>query len=135
MRTMILLGSAVMFTITSVAQLTSVAQRPAPPQNVRILKEYFVSPTGSSNNLGTVNSPWPLAYALAQAQPASTITLLSGTYPSIVLSDPLRMSSATLRSQSKWAARIVGSPGMHGIVTEIGVSNVVIDGFEIAYPY
>ena len=113
----------------------SAANRPAPPFDVRLQRELFVSPTGSSANVGSMDSPWPLKYALSHAGPGSIITLMPGTYGSIDLPDPVAMSGLTLRSRIKWGARIIGSPGMNGITTQPGVSNVVIDGFEIAYSY
>lgn len=96
------------------------------------LPNYFVGATGSIVNTGlSTNSPWPLDYALSQATPSNIITLLPGTYPSIAIPT----SGLTLRSQTKWGARVIGSPGAHGIVTQTGVSNVVVDGFEVAYSY
>ncbi|HZR21202.1 MAG TPA: hypothetical protein VFE51_28225, partial [Verrucomicrobiae bacterium] len=95
---------------------------------------YYVSATGSSSNTGlSTNSPWSLSYALSQAQASNVVTLLPGTYPSITISK----SGLILRSLVKWGARIVGSPGMHGISTSGSgtVSNVVVDGFEVSHSY
>jgi hypothetical protein len=95
---------------------------------------YFVATNGSSTNSGlSADSPWSLNYALANAGPSNIITLLPGVYPSI----PISQSGTTLRSQTKWAAKIVGTPGLHGIWTSgnSSVSNVVVDGFEVSHSY
>lgn len=53
---------------------------PVPP----FVPDFFVSPTGSSSNPGTLFSPWSLAYALSGAggaiTPGKQIALLGGTY-------------------------------------------------------
>lgn len=96
------------------------------------IPNYFAGPAGSSSNSGlSTNSSWSLSYALSMAGPSNMITLLPGTYPSIQIT----ASGTTLRSQIKWGARVVGSPGTHGVVTVAGVSNVIVDGLEVAYSY
>ncbi len=95
---------------------------------------YFASITGSSRNSGlSPEAPWSLPYALAQAGPSNIITFLPGIYPSIEIS----RSGTILRSQVKWGAKVLGTRGTHGIWTtgEGSVSNVVVDGFEVAYSY
>lgn len=42
---------------------------------------YYVSPTGLTNNTGTLNSPWNLQTGLDHLYADTTIWLLSGTYP------------------------------------------------------
>jgi hypothetical protein len=110
---------------TSQSSWATLSVKPSTPN-------YFVGPAGSSGNTGlSTNSPWSLSYALSQAGPSNIITLMPGTYSSIAITT----SGSTFRSQIKWTARILGSAGTHGIVTGTGVSNVVVDGFEVAYSY
>ena len=100
---------------------------PVAPANFRLTR--FASPSGSAANDGlSTNSPWSLSYALSQGGASTRITLLPGTYPSIEIS----LAGTMLVSQTKWAARVVGSPGAHGIWTDTNVANVTIDGIEVA---
>jgi len=100
--------------------------RPFAPVNFGILR--YAAPNGSSANDGiTPNTPWSLSYALAQAGPSTIIALLPGTYPSIEISNP----GTKLVCRTKWAARVVGSPGVNGIWTDSNVGNVIIDGIEV----
>ncbi len=95
---------------------------------------YYASPTGSSSNTGlSPSSPWSLSYALSKLGPSNVLTLLPGTYPSIAISK----SGTILRSQIKWAAKVVGTSGNHGIWTtgDNVVSNVLVDGFEVSYSW
>jgi hypothetical protein len=64
---------------------------------------------------------------LSQAGPTTIISLLPGTYPSIEIS----RSGTKIVSQTKWAAQVAGSPGVHGIWTDANVENVTIDGLEV----
>jgi Right handed beta helix region len=94
---------------------------------------YYVSTTGSSGNSGlTTNAPWPLAYALANAGASNIVSLLPGTYGVIDLGTPATQSGLTVKSYFKWQAKLVGTAGNHVFATETGVSNVVVDGLQIA---
>lgn len=100
--------------------------RPFAPANFGILR--YVSPDGTSANSGsTPSAPWSLTYALTQAGPTTIIALLPGTYPSIEIKNP----GTKLVCRTKWAARVVGSPGVNGIWTDSNVGDVVIDGIEV----
>jgi hypothetical protein len=96
--------------------------------------EYFVSPAGKETNDGSADAPWPsVGFALEKVGGGNTITLLPGAY-----SDPVTIEYSGLpgrptvvRSQIKWEAIIRGSSS-HGIYTADGVSNVVIDGIQVA---
>jgi hypothetical protein len=104
-----------------------VAVSPPAPLNFRVVR--FVSPSGIVGNDGSApSSPWSLSYALTQAGPTNALTLLPGIYPSIQISNP----GTKIVSQTKWAARVVGSPGVPGIWTANQVGNVIIDGIEVA---
>ena len=95
--------------------------------------EYFVSPSGSPTNSGTVTSPWPsVGFALNNATGGDVITLLPGTYAEAVVVGLSGTAEhpTVLRSQPKWQAVIQGSPS-HGIYIADGVSNVVIDGLQV----
>ncbi len=109
--------------------LSGWAATPQPPVNLRFIGKFFVAPDGVAANSGTANSPWSLRQALARVAPSSTIVLLPGTYPSIVIATP----GLTLRSETKWAAKVLGSPARHGI--EVNATNVVLDGLQVAYSY
>jgi hypothetical protein len=96
--------------------------------------EYFVSPTGKLTNSGTENSPWPsVGFALDNASGGDVITLLPGTYAEAVVVDlsGTPQNPTVLRSKLKWQAVIHGSPS-HGIYISDGVTNVVIDGLQVA---
>ena len=97
-------------------------------------KEYFVSPSGDETNAGTVLSPWPsTGTALSRISAGDIVTLLPGTYtePVIIETSGTAASPTVLRSQRKWSAIVKGSPS-HGIYTADGVTNVIIDGLQIA---
>jgi hypothetical protein len=97
-------------------------------------REYFVSPSGSETNTGTELSPWPcIGTALNRISAGDIITVMPGTYAEPV---SIEISGTTelpivLRSQRKWEAIIKGSSS-HGIYTADGVTNVTIDGLQIA---
>ncbi len=96
--------------------------------------EYFVSPSGSPTNSGIETSPWPsVGFALSNAVGGDIITLLPGTYvePVIVELSGTAEHPTVIRSQRKWEAIIQGSPS-HGIYIADGVSNVVIEGLQVA---
>ena len=77
----------------------SSATRPFAPANFGILR--YVSPDGSSANSGsTPSTPWSLSYALSQAGPATIITLLPGTYPSIEIKNPGTKFAASGKDRS-----------------------------------
>ena len=96
--------------------------------------EYFVSPTGNLTNAGTELSPWPsIATALSRSSGGDTITLLPGTYVEAVVIEASGPAGAptTIRSQRKWEAILKDSPS-HGVYVADGVTNVLIDGLQVA---
>ena len=95
---------------------------------------YYVSPSGSTLNNGlSPAAAWPLTYALSRIGPSNILTFLPGTYPSFGVS----RSGTILRSQVKWGAKVIGTPGNHGIWTtgDNVVSNVLVEGFEVSHSY
>ena len=97
-------------------------------------REFFVSPSGRETNAGTESSPWPsVAFALSNAVGGDIITLLPGTYsePVVVELSGTVESPTVIRSRRKWDAILQGSPS-HGIYIADGVTNVVIDGLQVA---
>jgi hypothetical protein len=109
-------------------------QRPAAPGNLRLQREFFVSPSGSQTNSGTESSPWPsVAVALSNASGGDLVTLLPGIYsePVVVELSGTAEFPTVIRSRRKWDAIIKGSPS-HGIYIADGVTNVVIDGLQVA---
>src|SRR5579883_1490338 len=102
-------------------------QQPGAPANFGIVR--FASPDGSPTNDGlTPATPLSVGAALAQANASMIIKLLPGTYPSIEITRP----GTRLVSQPKWAAVVVGSPGVDGIWADPGVANVTLDGLQVA---
>ncbi|HLP76332.1 MAG TPA: right-handed parallel beta-helix repeat-containing protein [Candidatus Paceibacterota bacterium] len=96
--------------------------------------EYFVSPSGSPSNSGTETSPWPsVGFAFSHATGGDVITLLPGTYGEEIIIELSGTAGnpTTIRSQRKWEAVIQGSPS-HGIYIADGVTNVLIDGLQVA---
>jgi hypothetical protein len=89
---------------------------------------YYAATTGSSGNSGlSASAPWTLSYALANAGSGNTVIVLPGTYSGDwELNYPL-----TLRSQTKWGARLINMP--YGVIIAGGAGGSVVDGFEIAY--
>jgi len=107
------------------AQLTPLGAMP---------REFFVSPGGSATNSGNETAPCPsVAVALSRAVGGDIITLLPGNYsePVVVELSGTAEFPTIIRSQRKWDAIIQGSPG-HGIYVADGVTNVVIDGLQVA---
>ena len=97
-------------------------------------KEYFVSPGGSETNAGTESSPWPsIGTALSRISAGDIVTVMPGTYVepvSIEVSGTAEFPTV-VRSQRKWEAIVKGSSS-HGIYTADGVTNVIIDGLQVA---
>jgi hypothetical protein len=97
--------------------------------------EYFVAPSGREDNAGSESSPWPsVEFALNRVGGGNTITLLPGDYtePIIIERSGPNGHPTTIRSLRKWEA-ILQKTTSHGIYTSDGVTNVVIDGLQIAH--
>jgi len=66
---------------SAVSALFNITASPPPPT---VAFDWFVSPTGTSSNSGTIDSPWSLAHALAGANgfiaPGDVIALRRGSY-------------------------------------------------------
>lgn len=96
--------------------------------------EYFVSPSGNEANQGTESAPWPtVSFALNNASGGDTITLLPGSYNEAVIVELSGTAArpTLIRSRRKWDAVIQGSPS-HGIYIADGVTNIVLDGLQVA---
>ncbi|HLP78572.1 MAG TPA: right-handed parallel beta-helix repeat-containing protein [Candidatus Paceibacterota bacterium] len=103
------------------------------PGTVHVRAEYFVSPAGSPTNCGSEAMPWPsVAFAFSNINAGDIVTLLPGTYsePVVVELSGTAERPTVIRSQRKWEAVLKGS-SEHGIYVADGVSNVVIDGFQV----
>jgi hypothetical protein len=105
--------------------------------NVSAATTYYVATNGSSSNDGlTTSTPWPASYAQTHVTANSTIIVMDGTYPNLFdLTDPINNTGNYWKAQDKWQVLIVGTPANHGFATEVGVSNVVVDGFHITRSY
>ncbi|MBL9168128.1 MAG: right-handed parallel beta-helix repeat-containing protein [Verrucomicrobiales bacterium] len=91
--------------------------------------QYYISPSGSATNTGrSPLSPWTLRQALTVIGPSNTLNLMPGTYPSIRVS----YHGWTLRSTTKWGAKIVGTPYTHGVHVFDGVDDLLIEDIHIA---
>jgi len=101
---------------------------------VHVPTEYFVSPSGCETNRGTEAAPCPsIGAALSRASGGDIITLMPGTYAEAVV---VEISGAVgfptiIRSQRKWEA-IIKPPSGHGVYTADGVTNVIVDGLQVA---
>ena len=83
--------------------------------------------------MGTESSPWPsFTFASSKAAGGDIITLLPGIYsaPVVVELSGTADSPTVIRSRLKWDAILQNSPG-HGIYIADGVTNVVIEGFQV----
>lgn len=97
---------------------------------------YYVAPTGSPDNDGSVLSPWPsVQFALERVGGGNTIVLKPGFYQG-----QLRVSReyagtpaapTIIKSEVKWKAVLYGSLE-HGVYVADNANYVVIDGFEVA---
>lgn len=88
---------------------------------------YYAAPNGSSRNSGqSTSSPWPLAYAVANAGVGNTVIAMDGTYTTPIT---ISMANLTLRAQNKWTAILRPTSSGHGIV--VTGSGVTIDGMQV----
>ena len=96
---------------------------------------YYVSPSGSSANPGTQQSPWSLSHANSQAVPGDTIILLDGTYTGTI--DPINSGSVgaviTYQAETNRGAKFpnVSFP----VDLNPGHSYITIDGIEATDNY
>jgi len=97
-------------------------------------REFFVSPAGCDTNSGSEGAPCSrIATVLSRASGGDVITLLPGTYNEAIeieISGTLQQPT-TIRSQGKWGAIIKPAEG-HGVYVADGVTNVLIDGLQVA---
>lgn len=94
-------------------------------------KLYYAAPNGSSSNTGSsTNSPWPLAYAIANAGASNTIMLMDGNYTGGGYNITTR--GQTLRAINKWKA-VIYYPLGNGF--NINGPNVTIDGLQLDHAY
>lgn len=97
---------------------------------------YYVATNGVSGNSGlSTNSPWDMTTALAKVPAGSTIIVMPGTWSGREID--VTKTQLTLKSQVKWGARFLNSPGNGIAVYTSGtfVEGVTIDGFEVAYAH
>jgi hypothetical protein len=76
---------------------------------------YYVSPSGSDSNTGTISAPWrTIASAALKLAAGDTAVLLDGVYeePKIIFANSGAASSPiTIKSQSKWGAILSSTSG------------------------
>jgi len=94
---------------------------------------YYVSTTGSSSNSGTATgSPWPLAYALANAPSGSTINLLAGTYRVGDLTVDALITNLVIQNYNGASVTLLGSSVMTGWIAD--GNRWRLDNWIYAYP-
>lgn len=91
---------------------------------------FFVATNGASGNNGQEAFPIDLATAMSKPQ-GSKFILKPGTYTNILVAS----DNTYWLSQYKWAAKIRGASGFHGISGNTGVTNVTIDGFDVGFSW
>ena len=108
--------------------------------NPQVGGNYYVAPTGSDSNNGSLNSPWKtIQFAVSKAIAGDTVNVRAGTYPETV--------TITRSGSAAAGQRIIfrNYPGEHpvidaagksvvdgqsGVITLTDVSYVTVDGFE-----
>jgi hypothetical protein len=91
---------------------------------------YYASPTGASGNTGrSISSPWPLAYAIANAGVSNTIVVMDGIYSGGSTYTP-QTPYLTIKAQNKWKAIICDIAGhlFDFTTTDGSVSGITLDG-------
>jgi parallel beta-helix repeat protein len=100
--------------------------------------EYFVSPTGTSGNQGSQQSPWSLGHAATQAQPGDIITVRAGTYQAGQDGVGLRPGRSGINGQPITFRAYAGErPIIQGGSTNLDLTDrdfIVIDGFTFRDP-
>lgn len=100
--------------------------------------QYYVSPTGSTTNDGSQNSPWPsVAFALSKVGGGNTIILEPGTYGPILVRRGYGGTAGhptVIQSQIKWQAVIDGTGypnanyiNLEGVCSETNGTNGTTD--------
>jgi hypothetical protein len=124
--------------VSSTPKSSSVASSSS--SNGQIGANYYVAPTGSNSNNGSLSSPWKtIQYAVSKAIAGDTVNVRAGTYPEVV--------TITRSGSAAAGQRIIfrNYPGEHpvidaagksvvdgqsGVITLNDVSYVTVDGFE-----
>jgi hypothetical protein len=98
-----------------------------------VASTFYAATNGAAVNIGTIDSPWPLGYAVTNAGASNTIIVLPGKYyGQIMMVNPY----TTLQASQKWGSLLYGATNSPG--EQIGAwglnyatPGTVIDGFEI----
>lgn len=102
---------------------------------------YYVSPTGSDSNPGSVHAPWAtLQHAVDSIQPGDTILVQSGTYVGCRIENPGTQHKPKTLKAAPNAHVVLNAPGpgnWHNSILEIEnfafrMTDWVIDGLEVA---
>jgi len=96
------------------------------------LRTFYVSPSGSNSNPGTINQPWQtIGYAISQLTAGDVLRVLDGVYNEYVHIN--RNGTPTNRivimAQNKWGAKINAAGHNYGIT--FGGSYIDVIGFEV----
>jgi hypothetical protein len=109
--------------------------------NAQVGGTYYVAPTGSDSNNGSLSSPWKtIQYAVTKAIAGDTVNVRAGTYPEIV--NITRSGLATTGQRIIFrnypgehpvidAAGKSVTNGQSGVINLTDVSYVTVDGFEV----
>jgi formylglycine-generating enzyme required for sulfatase activity len=114
-----------------------------PPANIT----YYASPFGLSDNTGlSLDSPWPLQYALDQIAPGDTLKLLDGLYDAsqqtndspygafqLINTGTTAANPIVIEAVNKWKAIIAwGTNGGIAAQTSLGYRTIcVLDGLQV----
>lgn len=109
--------------------------------NPQVGGNYYVAPTGSDSNNGSLSSPWKtIQYAATKAIAGDTVNVRAGTYPETI--NITRSGSAAAGQRIVFrnypgerpvldAAGKSVSNGQSGVINLTDVSYVTVDGFEV----
>ena len=104
------------------------------------VRNFYVSPTGSNSNSGTVSSPWKtVTYAAGRATlPGDVVTFENGTYTGVagqflasLTTSGTSSAYITFKSRNKGGAILDGQNNSAVAAFSIGASYINISGFEI----
>lgn len=107
------------------------------PDRVSAASAYYVSPSGSDSNPGTLAQPWQhINYAVSRLSPGDTLYVRGGTYSEKVTINVSGSAGSpiTVQNYNGETPIISGSGvtlGWEGLINIVGASYVVIDGLEV----
>ncbi len=98
------------------------------------ITDYYVSPTGSDSNDGSVGKPWrTIQHAADQVTPGTTVHVAPGDYQEQVKITRSGTSAARIRfvSDIKWGARVAAYSSEPIAVWEVAADYIDVEGFDV----